>query len=477
MRRSAPALALLLTLLAPAPALATSSPAPSPSPSSALPASPAPSPSPSLSPLPSPSPSPSLGPSPTPSPSPTGTAPAPGALPAQPTSSLSTVPPQVVDRARAQLGDAVASALSAQQRLAGALDQDVAAQRQLQGQLVEAQRQLQAAEQARGELEARIATTRQRVAAERAQLVLLARLLYEQPDSLLLQLLEAGSPSDLVGEIGDLTEVGLRAHALEAQLQDDLRRLQDEEAQRAAEEARARQLQAQLGAWSGQLQQLQARMQATLDQLQGAVERGQAALAGSGSSLAEQVAAAEDQLLGQLSALAEQEVWEEEQLWAQLNPGEVSSLPVPGPAASPGPAGAVTAFVWPVRGFTLTQGFGPTSLALEPSMFGYPHFHTGIDLAVPVGTPVAAAAAGEVVLVGDGTTGYGTYVVIAHGGGLVTLYGHLSQALVAVGERVDQGQVIGLSGSTGASTGPHLHFEVRLNGEPVDPLGYLPAAG
>ena len=466
MRRSLPALALLLALLAPAPVLAAS-PLPSPSPSSPPPASASPSPSPLPSPPPSPSPSP---PAPsTPSPGPTGASPA--SPPAQPAPSLTTVPPQAIDRARLQLGDAVASALADQRGLAQALDQSADAQAQIQGRMLEAQRQLQAAERSRQELEARMADTRQRVEVERAELELLAKVLYEQPDSVLLQLLEAGSASDLVTEAGDLAELGLRAHALEAQLQDDLHRLQEEEAQRDAEETRARQLQAQLGAWSTQLQQLRGRMQATLDQLQGSIQRGQAALAGAGpSALVEQLLADEDRLLGQLSAVAEQEVWEEEQLWAQLNPPSATPLPAP----SPGPAGGAT-FIWPVQGFTLTQRFGPTTLALEPAMFGYPHFHTGVDLAVPVGTPVAAAAAGEVVQVGSGTTGYGTYVMIAHGGGLVTLYGHLSQALVGVGQWVAQGQAIGLSGSTGDSTGPHLHFEVRLNGEPVDPLGYLAA--
>jgi len=79
-----------------------------------------------------------------------------------------------------------------------------------------------------------------------------------------------------------------------------------------------------------------------------------------------------------------------------------------------------------------------------------------------------------VALVGSSSSGYGRYVVIAHAGGLDTLYGHLSTTLVTVGQVVSQGTPVGLEGSTGNSTGPHLHFELRINQRPVDPMPYLP---
>lgn len=100
--------------------------------------------------------------------------------------------------------------------------------------------------------------------------------------------------------------------------------------------------------------------------------------------------------------------------------------------------------------------------------------HTGIDLAVPTGTPIRAALGGTVTVSKYNAGGYGYYVMIDHGGGLVTLYGHCSQLLAHVGQRVEAGDVIALSGSTGRSTGPHLHFEVRINGERTNPRGYLP---
>jgi murein DD-endopeptidase MepM/ murein hydrolase activator NlpD len=108
-------------------------------------------------------------------------------------------------------------------------------------------------------------------------------------------------------------------------------------------------------------------------------------------------------------------------------------------------------------------------------MFGFPHFHTGLDLASP-NPRVTAAADGVVAVVGSGTTGYGNYVIIVHSDGFVTLYGHLALALVKPGDRVTQGQQVGVEGSTGTSTGTHLHFEVRLNGVPLDPSPYLPRA-
>ena len=98
--------------------------------------------------------------------------------------------------------------------------------------------------------------------------------------------------------------------------------------------------------------------------------------------------------------------------------------------------------------------------------------HEGIDIAVPTGTAVVASASGQVIYAGW-MGGYGNLVLIDHGGGLATAYGHNSGFAVGSGQSVAQGQVIAYAGSTGNSTGPHVHFEVRVNGSPVDPLGYL----
>jgi murein DD-endopeptidase MepM/ murein hydrolase activator NlpD len=98
--------------------------------------------------------------------------------------------------------------------------------------------------------------------------------------------------------------------------------------------------------------------------------------------------------------------------------------------------------------------------------------HEGIDIGVPTGTPIHASAAGKVVYAGW-MSGYGNLVAIDHGNGLSTAYGHQERVAVSVGQVVAQGQVIGYSDCTGHCFGPHVHFEVRVNGVPVDPLSYL----
>ena len=102
-------------------------------------------------------------------------------------------------------------------------------------------------------------------------------------------------------------------------------------------------------------------------------------------------------------------------------------------------------------------------------------FHPGsIDIALDLRTSIVAADNGRVTAVEHYTTGYGNHVIIDHGGGLTSLYGHLSETRVNIGDVVSKGQLIGLSGSSGRSTGPHLHFEVRRAGKPIDPMTLLP---
>jgi murein DD-endopeptidase MepM/ murein hydrolase activator NlpD len=117
--------------------------------------------------------------------------------------------------------------------------------------------------------------------------------------------------------------------------------------------------------------------------------------------------------------------------------------------------------IWPVN--------GPV---VSPFGMRWGRMHTGIDIGVPYGTPIHAAASGRVVYAGW-MDGYGNLVAIDHGRGLSTAYAHQSQIGVSLGQTVSQGQVIGYVGCTGHCFGPHLHFEVRINGTPVDPMGYL----
>ncbi len=121
---------------------------------------------------------------------------------------------------------------------------------------------------------------------------------------------------------------------------------------------------------------------------------------------------------------------------------------------------------WPLSGFRITTYFGQRGV--------FQLFHTGIDLAAPYGTPVYAARGGQVEVAGWSGLGYGLHVILDHGGGVETLYAHLSRIAVRPGAWVEAGEVIGYVGSTGWSTGPHLHFEVRVGGGPRNPLAYLP---
>jgi murein DD-endopeptidase MepM/ murein hydrolase activator NlpD len=143
------------------------------------------------------------------------------------------------------------------------------------------------------------------------------------------------------------------------------------------------------------------------------------------------------------------------QIAAKLAPS--NALPV-GPVQGGGHG-----LIWPVNG-PVVSGFG--------WRFGGGEFHEGDDIAVPTGTPIRAAASGT-VSIAAWTGGYGNYTCIDHGGGLSTCYGHQESFAVSAGQTVTQGQVIGYSDCTGHCFGPHVHFEVRINGQAVDPMGYL----
>ena len=131
----------------------------------------------------------------------------------------------------------------------------------------------------------------------------------------------------------------------------------------------------------------------------------------------------------------------------------------------------MTPSIWPVVG-KLESGVGGRRNPFGGRGYEY---HEGQDIDAAYGTPVQAAASGRVITAGW-QRGYGNVIYVDHGSGLSTRYGHLSEIDVSVGQTVARGQTIGLVGSTGRSTGPHLHYEVRINNQPVDPRPYLPGA-
>jgi murein DD-endopeptidase MepM/ murein hydrolase activator NlpD len=169
----------------------------------------------------------------------------------------------------------------------------------------------------------------------------------------------------------------------------------------------------------------------------------------------------EERLDGDVSAI-------QDKIAAQIQAAQASST-VPAPAAGPYTPGSQSAqgFIWPVNG-PVTSPFCEQR--------AWESCHPGIDIGVPSGTPIRAAADGVVLLTQPEASsgGYGNYTCIDHGGGVSTCYAHQSSFAVSAGEKVSQGQVIGISDCTGLCFGPHLHFEVRINGTVTDPMAYLP---
>lgn len=375
----------------------------------------------------------------------------------------------VIDQVRAQLGSNLADALAAQDQLRQSLQDNAAQQQAVQSKIVAIQAkiadlnvQIEAAQQ-------REAFLANRIVDERAQLKQLARAIYVAPSSVLVVIGESHSLGDLFTRIADMNVAGSRAAAVKSSLERDLAEQQaetkKEQAARAEQVVQENQLQAELT----QLQTLETQQKKSMAQLEAKVAETRYELwrlNTQSAQLAKQITDMLTQQEDALIAAAMQAVWAQVQLWSQSNSvGQIAMS-----------AGHSTKyrFIWPEPQAQISQPFGPSQLVLEPPYAGYPHFHTGIDLVEPFGSPVYAADDGIVALVGTSTSGYGNYVVIAHSGGLDTLYGHLSAALVKVGQTVNQGQPVGLEGSTGNSTGPHLHFELRINQRPIDPTLYLP---
>jgi murein DD-endopeptidase MepM/ murein hydrolase activator NlpD len=149
-----------------------------------------------------------------------------------------------------------------------------------------------------------------------------------------------------------------------------------------------------------------------------------------------------------------------------VDAGAVPTAPPVTAVAEPaGPMTRQIAFSEPVRGYAINSKFGMRRLGGEPGA----RPHKGVDIAAPKGTSVFASSEGRVVRIGSNPAGYGNFIEMRHPNGLTTLYAHLSRVDVATGDEIGAEQRIGLVGSTGYSTGPHLHFEVRRNGGQVNP--------
>jgi murein DD-endopeptidase MepM/ murein hydrolase activator NlpD len=375
----------------------------------------------------------------------------------------------LIDQIRAQLGSNLAEALAAQQQLKQSLVDNAAQQQALQVQIADVAAKIADLNVQIADAQRQEALLTLQIAAEREQLRQLARAIYQQPGSVLVVIAEAQSLSDLLTRVADLNVAGTRASELKASLARDLTTLEvQRQKEQAARDEQVKQ-QDQLTSELAQLQVLQAQQENSVAQLQVKIAETQgelSLLSRQSTQLAQQITDMLQQQQDAIISAAMQAVWTQVQLWSQSNNvGQIQAS-----------AGHSTKyrFIWPEPQAQVSQGFGPSTFWFEPAYGQYPHFHTGIDMVEPFGSPVYAADDGVVALVGSSSNGYGNYVVIAHSGGLDTLYGHLSTALVNVGQPVIQGQPVGLEGSTGNSTGAHLHFELRINQRPVDPMLYLP---
>jgi murein DD-endopeptidase MepM/ murein hydrolase activator NlpD len=378
---------------------------------------------------------------------------------------------QLLDSVRSQLGTSLSDALATQQELAYTLADNRHAQDALHVEIAASQARLAELDAEIELLQVQIDATTRKIEVERAELVTLARIIWTEPSSFLVLASRARDLGEVFTRTSDLLAAGARARGLKVALQHDLETLQadleKQQGARAAENA----VRNELVTKDQRLSQVAQAGQAIAQQLEVAIIRVQYEL----SAVGAQSPAIASQIQSQLAVAtagavgaAQGDVWAQAQLWQELH------LPPPHPHPLPGLS---TGFrlAWPVAHPYITQGFGPSALLIEPPYAQYLHFHTGLDLADRQGTPIFAAAGGVVSVSGSNPGGYGNYVVIAHAQGYATLYGHLLTSLVSNGEVVTQGQRIALMGSTGLSTGPHVHFELRFKGEPKDPSLFLPS--
>jgi murein DD-endopeptidase MepM/ murein hydrolase activator NlpD len=378
-------------------------------------------------------------------------------------------PPSIYDQLRARLGGDLARALTTQQQLSTALDQTAASEQVLTDQITLEEARIADLENQVAQLDAQIQDTQDRIDIERTQVAAMARAAYRQPKTLLEVIARAGSLREAMVSTIDLVVAGDRAHALQLQLEADLLKLQSDRNARMTALDLENSLHDQLVANMTALSDLMVRqgdISSQLDDLMAQIQNAQSQLQGQPPDVTQALAALLEQQEQDLIQQAYQAAWDQAQVGAGLAQA-TRELP-PGTNLSP------LALSWPMFGARITQAFGPSNLLLEPRLGPYPHFHTGIDLAAPLGTHVMAAADGIVVAVAHTYIGYGNYVMIAHGGGVITLYAHLLETDVNLGDRVTRGQRVGLEGSTGLSTGPHLHFEVRIDDQVADPMRYLP---
>jgi murein DD-endopeptidase MepM/ murein hydrolase activator NlpD len=330
---------------------------------------------------------------------------------------------------------------------------------QLRGEVATLRNRLEIVQTQLDKKEAELKEAKARLAALRERLERSLRILRQR----LVAIYESNSP--------DAMTVILRSHGFDDMLSryDYLQRIQSQDTSIAVrvkdlrnEEKetveRVRAARDAIAAKQAELERTQAELEARQSDLVDARQKDQQILG--------QVQQTQDQLEGDVGDISAQI---QSQLQAQQEAQAAAAAASSSSGATTPPAGPVqgessSGMIWPVNG-PITSPFCEQR--------AWESCHPGIDIGVPAGTPIQAAASGTVSIAGP-NDGYGNYTCIDHGSGISTCYAHQSSISVSVGQQVSQGQVIGAVGCTGLCFGDHLHFEVRVNGAVVDPMGYLP---
>jgi len=377
-----------------------------------------------------------------------------------------------IESVRAQLGSQLATALQTQETISQSLRDNAAQQAHLQAEIDDTNAKIGALEIDIKRLDTEVSSTQVRVDSEKFQIKTLARAIYAQPSSMLLLMIGARSLGEVITRINDLRSAGTRAEKLKSALKDDVARLGTARSKQDSDRAAQVKLREQEAADLTKLRDLQAKQLKAQSELDAQITATRGELLRvdrQSSALAKQIADLLQSQQEQIIAAAEEAVWDQVQT---IHPTNLAQSRSSGHSKQ-------FRFVWPLPTSSETQPFGPSQFWFEPPFGTFAHFHTGIDMSAAEGSPVQAADDGVAILAGGSfvngvLVGYGNYVVIAHVGGLTTLYGHLQRVNVKVGDVIVQGQVIGFEGSTGNSTGAHLHFELRQGNNPIDPAPFLP---
>jgi len=419
---------------------------------------------------------PGVLPSASPNPSPATTPAATGATPAPSTSASASPSPAAPTLQNRQSQGQLIGALTASEAHALMLEKSL---HQSELSLIALGQQIFDAEKQVSQLDSRItavtalhAQVSTQLQTDRTQLASIVRRLYKHQDNFLVSLVRSGGFGGLLRAIGYSDVVVDRERNLVRAVQADDAAL--EHAQTTLQRSRQTKkdtlsrlvlFRTTLAKEIANEQSLQTQLQGTIDEALVALDAMQTDTPEVAAHRAKLIQMKTDSVLSQI----------EQAVFAQQNFQRTALLITEDPVLA-----ATGRLLWPIPHATITQGFGPTPYVFEASYAGFPHFHTGIDLAVPLGTPVFAAADGVVMLArpmadsGGQLVGYGNYVIVQHDAGLKTLYGHLLTIGVNEGDVVHRGQLVGLVGSTGNSTGAHTHFEVRIENSPVDPMQMLP---